>query len=102
VVAADGGTAPASITGAYLAARLACKNCSTQKKSRKSVVDSVAAVSAGIRRKALPRFELRRDATRSRRNIVMTGRGVRRSAEQRRERHFPASSSRRCALSHQA
>ena len=49
VLQADGGTRTASITGAYLAARLAVQQLlDTRKISENPLADSVAAVSAGI------------------------------------------------------
>jgi ribonuclease PH len=49
VLQADGGTRTASITGAYLAARLAVQKLLDAKKlAENPLVDSVAAISAGI------------------------------------------------------
>ncbi|MEI6862596.1 MAG: ribonuclease PH, partial [Verrucomicrobiota bacterium] len=78
VLQADGGTRTASITGAYLAARLAVQRLLDAKKiAENPLVDSVAAVSAGIfggqALLDLNYFE-DKDAEVDA-NIVMTGRG---------------------------
>jgi ribonuclease PH len=78
VLQADGGTRTASITGAYLAARLAVQKLLDAKKIPENpLMDSVAAVSAGIYRdQALLdlNYVEDRDAEVDA-NIVMTGRG---------------------------
>ncbi len=78
VLQADGGTRTASITGAYLAARLAVQKLLDAKKiSENPLVDSVAAVSAGIFG-GQPLLDLNypedKDAEVDA-NIVMTGQG---------------------------
>ncbi len=78
VLQADGGTRTASITGAYLAARLAVQKLLDAKKiAENPLADSVAAVSAGIF-KGQPLLDLNyvedKDAEVDA-NIVMTGRG---------------------------
>ncbi|MFI5357981.1 MAG: ribonuclease PH [Opitutales bacterium] len=78
VVQADGGTRTASITGAYLAARLAVqKLLDAQKLAENPIVDSVAAVSVGLfggqSLLDLDYFEDRDAAVDA--NVVMTGRG---------------------------
>ncbi len=78
VLQADGGTRTASITGAYLAARLAVQKLLDAKKiAENPLVDSVAAVSAGIYQKEAfldLNYVEDRDAEVDA-NIVMTGRG---------------------------
>jgi ribonuclease PH len=78
VLQADGGTRTASITGAYLAARLAVQKLLDAKKIPENpLVDSVAAVSAGIFQ-GQPLLDLNyiedKDAEVDA-NIVMTGQG---------------------------
>ncbi|HVS52520.1 MAG TPA: ribonuclease PH [Opitutaceae bacterium] len=78
VLQADGGTRTASITGAYLAARLAVQKLIDEKKlAENPLADSVAAVSAGIFN-GQPLLDLNyledKDAEVDA-NIVMTGRG---------------------------
>lgn len=78
VLQADGGTRTASITGAYLAARLAIQTLLDQKKIKENpLVDSVAAVSVGVLEGRelldLPYLE-DRDAEVDF-NVVMTGQG---------------------------
>lgn len=78
VLQADGGTRTASITGAYLAARLAIQKLLDAKKIAKNpLVDSVAAVSAGVfggqTLLDLNYIEDKDAAVDA--NIVMTGRG---------------------------
>ncbi len=78
VLQADGGTRTASITGAYLAARLAIQKLLDAKKiSENPLVDSVAAVSVGLCGGA-PLLDLNyvedKDAEVDA-NVVMTGRG---------------------------
>ncbi|HET7537060.1 MAG TPA: ribonuclease PH [Candidatus Didemnitutus sp.] len=78
VLQADGGTRTASITGAYLAARLAIQKLLDAKKiSENPLTDSVAAVSVGLCGGA-PLLDLNyledRDAEVDA-NVVMTGRG---------------------------
>lgn len=78
VLQADGGTRTASITGAYLAARLAIQKLLDAKRiSENPLVDSVAAVSVGIFR-GEPLLDLNyvedKDAEVDA-NVVMTGRG---------------------------
>ncbi len=78
VLQADGGTRTASITGAYLAARLAVQKLLDAKKiAENPLVDSVAAISAGVFKgqtildlNYLEDKDAEVDA-----NIVMTGRG---------------------------
>jgi ribonuclease PH len=78
VLQADGGTRTASITGAYLAARLAVQKLIDHKKiAENPLVDSVAAVSAGVfdGRELLDLAYVEdRDASVDF-NVVMTGRG---------------------------
>jgi len=78
VLQADGGTRTASITGAYLAARLAVQKLLDAKKiAENPLVDSVAAVSAGIYQNEAfldLNYVEDRDAEVDA-NIVMTGRG---------------------------
>jgi ribonuclease PH len=78
VLQADGGTRTASITGAYLAARLAVQKLLDAKKiAENPLVDSVAAVSAGIYQGEAfldLNYVEDRDAEVDA-NIVMTGRG---------------------------
>ena len=78
VLQADGGTRTASITGAYLAARLAVQKLIDAKKIAESpLVDSVAAISAGVcggRALLDLNYIEDRDAEVDA-NIVMTGRG---------------------------
>ena len=78
VLQADGGTRTASITGAYLAARLAIQKLLDAKKiSENPLTDSVAAVSVGLYR-GEPLLDLNyvedKDAEVDA-NVVMTGRG---------------------------
>eukprot|EP01035_Chromulina_nebulosa_P065725 gene65725-89916_t len=78
VLQADGGTRTASITGAYLAARLAVQKLLDAKKlAENPLVDSVAAISAGVY-KGETLLDLNyvedKDAEVDA-NIVMTGRG---------------------------
>jgi ribonuclease PH len=78
VLQADGGTRTASITGAYLAARLAIQKLLDAKKiAENPLTDSVAAVSVGLF-KGEPLLDLNyledRDAEVDA-NVVMTGRG---------------------------
>ena len=78
VLQADGGTRTASITGAYLAARLAVqKLIDTKKLADNPLTDSVAAVSAGIfgGRALLDLNYLEDKDAEVDANIVMTGRG---------------------------
>ena len=78
VLQADGGTRTASITGAYLAARLAVQKLLDAKKiAENPLLDSVAAVSAGIYQNEAfldLNYVEDRDAEVDA-NIVMTGRG---------------------------
>jgi ribonuclease PH len=78
VLQADGGTRTASITGAYLAARLAVqKLLDTKRLTENPLADSVAAVSAGIYQNEAfldLNYVEDRDAEVDA-NIVMTGRG---------------------------
>jgi ribonuclease PH len=78
VLQADGGTRTASITGAYLAARLAIQKLLTAKKiAENPLVDSVAAVSVGLYQgEALLDLNYVEDKDAEvDANIVMTGRG---------------------------
>ncbi len=78
VLQADGGTRTASITGAYLAARLAIQKLLDAKKIPENpLMDSVAAVSAGIcgGRALLDLNYLEDKDAEVDANIVMTGRG---------------------------
>ena len=78
VLQADGGTRTASITGAYLAARLAIQKLLDAKKiSENPLTDSVAAVSAGIcgGQALLDLNYLEDKDAEVDANIVMTGRG---------------------------
>jgi len=78
VLQADGGTRTASITGAYLAARLAIQKLLDAKKiAENPLTDSVAAVSAGIfgGRALLDLNYLEDKDAEVDANIVMTGRG---------------------------
>jgi ribonuclease PH len=78
VLQADGGTRTASITGAYLAARLAVEKMVTEKKiAENPFTDSVAAVSVGLfeNREILDLAYLEDKDAEVDFNIVMTGRG---------------------------
>ena len=78
VLQADGGTRTASITGAYLAARLAVQKLIDAKKiTENPLVDSVAAVSAGVfeGRELLDLDYVEDKDAEVDFNIVMTGRG---------------------------
>ncbi len=78
VLQADGGTRTASITGAYLAARLAIQKLLDAKKiAENPLADSVAAVSAGVfKRQTLLDLNYVEDKDAEvDANIVMTGRG---------------------------
>ncbi|MBK8478926.1 MAG: ribonuclease PH [Opitutaceae bacterium] len=78
VLQADGGTRTASITGAYLAARLAIEKMITEKKiAENPFTDSVAAVSVGIfdNKEILDLAYLEDKDAEVDFNIVMTGRG---------------------------
>jgi len=78
VLQADGGTRTASITGAYLAARLAVEKLITAKKiAENPFTDSVAAVSVGLfeNREILDLAYLEDKDAEVDFNIVMTGRG---------------------------
>jgi ribonuclease PH len=78
VLQADGGTRTASITGAYLAARLAIQKLLDAKKIAESpLVDSVAAVSVGLfKGEALLDLNYVEDKDAEvDANVVMTGRG---------------------------
>lgn len=78
VLQADGGTRTASITGAYLAARLAVQKLLDAKKlTENPLIDSVAAVSAGIfgGQALLDLIYLEDKDAEVDANIVMTGRG---------------------------
>ncbi len=78
VLQADGGTRTASITGAYVAARLAVQKLMDQGKLKESpLTDSVAAVSAGLfeGRPYLDLAYLEDKDAQVDFNIVMTGRG---------------------------
>jgi ribonuclease PH len=78
VLQADGGTRTASITGAYLAARLAVQQLlDTKKIAENPLTDSVAAVSVGIfRGEALLDLDYVEDKDAEvDANVVMTGRG---------------------------
>ena len=78
VLQADGGTRTASITGAYLAARLAVqKLIDARKIAENPLVDSVAAVSAGVfgGQALLDLNYLEDKDAEVDANIVMTGRG---------------------------
>jgi ribonuclease PH len=78
VLQADGGTRTASITGAYLAARLAVEKFITEKKiSDNPFTDSVAAVSVGIfdNREVLDLNYVEDKDADVDFNVVMTGRG---------------------------
>ena len=78
VLQADGGTRTASITGAYLAARLAVQTLLDAGRIKENpLLDSVAAVSVGIL-KGRPLLDLPYDEDKEAEvdaNIVMTGRG---------------------------
>ncbi len=78
VLQADGGTRTASITGAYLAARLAVQQLlDTKKLAENPLVDAVAAVSVGIcgGRELLDLNYVEDKDAEVDANIVMTGRG---------------------------
>jgi ribonuclease PH len=78
VLQADGGTRTASITGAYLAARLAVQKLIDQKKlAENPVTDSIAAVSVGIleNRELLDLAYVEDKDAEVDFNVVMTGRG---------------------------
>lgn len=78
VLQADGGTRTASITGAYLATRLAVQKLLDDKKlSENPVIDSVAAVSVGVfqGRELLDLCYLEDKDAEVDFNIVMTGKG---------------------------
>ncbi len=78
VLQADGGTRTASITGAYLAARLAVEKMITDKKiAENPFTDSVAAVSVGLfeNKEILDLAYLEDKDAEVDFNIVMTGRG---------------------------
>lgn len=78
VLQADGGTRTASITGAYLAARLAVQKLLDQKRlSENPITDSVAAVSVGVfgGRELLDLNYVEDKDAEVDFNIVMTGRG---------------------------
>ena len=78
VLQADGGTRTASITGAYLAARLAVQRLLDAKKlAENPITDSVAAISAGVfqGRDLLDLAYLEDKDAEVDFNIVMTGRG---------------------------
>ncbi len=78
VLQADGGTRTASITGAYLAARLAVEKFITEKKiSDNPFTDSVAAVSVGLfdNREILDLNYVEDKDAEVDFNVVMTGRG---------------------------
>jgi ribonuclease PH len=78
VLQADGGTRTASITGAYLAARLAIQKLLDAKKlAENPLVDSVAAVSVGLfeRRELLDLAYVEDKDAEVDANVVMTGKG---------------------------
>lgn len=78
VIQADGGTRTASITGAYLAARLAIqKLLDTKKLAENPLVDSVAAVSVGLfeGRELLDLAYVEDKDAEVDSNVVMTGKG---------------------------
>ena len=78
VLQADGGTRTASITGAYLAARLAIQKLLDDKKiTENPLTDSVAAVSVGLRQgqEMLDLAYLEDRDAEVDFNVVMTGRG---------------------------
>ena len=78
VLQADGGTRTASITGAYLAARLAIQKLLDDKKiTENPLTDSVAAVSVGLRQgqEMLDLVYLEDKDAEVDFNVVMTGRG---------------------------
>ena len=78
VLQADGGTRTASITGAYLAARLAIQKLLDEKKiAENPITDSVAAISVGVcdGRELLDLCYLEDRDAEVDFNIVMTGRG---------------------------
>ena len=78
VLQADGGTRTASITGAYLAARLAIQKLLDEKKiAENPITDSVAAISVGVYngRELLDLSYIEDKDAEVDFNIVMTGRG---------------------------